>query len=74
MIALPTETEIVGLTRRQLLAIDGLSTGKPAKVVAADLSMSVHTLNRDISHAIHALNTGNAAGLVGVAFRKGWIE
>lgn len=74
MIALSHETEIIGLTRRQLQVIDGLSTGKPAKAVAGELKLTINQVTNDIQRAIHVLDAGNTAGLVAAALRKGWIE
>lgn len=74
MITLSPETEIIGLSRRQLKVIDELSAGKPAKVVAEDLRLTINMVNNDIQRAIETLHAGNAAGLVATALRKGWIE
>jgi DNA-binding NarL/FixJ family response regulator len=73
MIAIPDEVNVIGLSRRQLEVIDGLSNGKPAKAIAGELKLTINMVNNDIQRAIHSLHAGNAAGLVGTALRKGWI-
>lgn len=73
MVTLQEDMQVIGISRRQLQVIDAISTGRPAKRIAADLKLSVHMVNNDIQRAIHALNAGNSAGLVATAFRKGWI-
>lgn len=74
MVTLQEDMQVIGLSRRQLQVIDAISTGRPAKRIAADLKLSVHMVNNDIQRAIQTLDAGNAAGLVATAFRKGWIE
>jgi DNA-binding NarL/FixJ family response regulator len=73
MIAIADDAKPRWISRRQLLVIDRLSTGKPAKVVASDLKMTIHIVHNDVQNAIKALNAGNSAGLIGIAFREGWI-
>jgi DNA-binding NarL/FixJ family response regulator len=74
MVTLQEDVQVIGLSCRQLTVIDRLSTGRPVKSVAADLNMTVASVNNDIQRAIHALDAGNTAGLVATALRKGWIR
>lgn len=62
------------LTQRQLKVVEQLSTGAPAKLIAGRLGTSVGSVQMHIQHALEKAKAGNAAGLVALALREGWME
>lgn len=62
-----------GLSDRQIEIIAKLAEGKPAKVVANEMKISLASVNNDVGSSIKKLSAGNTAGLVATAFRHGWI-
>lgn len=51
-----------------------LSLGKSAKIIAQDMNTNTDNVNRCVARAMKALHVNAATGLVGEAFRKGWIQ
>lgn len=62
------------LSERQLKIVGMLAEGLPAKNIAARLGVSVFVVHEDCQRAYRASEVNNAASLVAVAVRRGWIK
>lgn len=62
------------LTQKQLKVVEQLSTGAPAKLIADRLGTSIGSVQMHVQHALIKSRAGNAAGLVALAIREGWVE
>lgn len=62
------------LTSRRLKVIEQLATGAPAKLIATRLDTSIGSVQMHVQHALEKVKAGNAAGLVALAIREGWME
>ncbi|MCD1264522.1 hypothetical protein B5M44_25920 [Shinella sumterensis] len=61
------------LKPRQIDVLKLLADGKSAREAAEILGISRHTANSYIAKAFDITGTHNTNGLLGIAFRKGWI-
>lgn len=62
------------LTDRHVEIILLMADGKSREVIADLLNIRTSTVNGYLKSAMDITGTFNATGLVGMAFRKGWIN
>lgn len=61
------------LTERQKEVVGLMADGKIRNEIAEILGISQATVNNYVKTAMDITGTANACGLVGFAFRKGWV-
>lgn len=61
------------LSERQIQIVTLISEGKTNKEIAAELVLSQHTIKSHLTRIASVLGTGDRAGMVAIAFRKGMI-
>lgn len=61
------------LTERQKEVVSLMADGKIRDEIAEILGISTNTVNNYVKTAMDVTGTANACGLVGFAFRKGWL-
>jgi DNA-binding CsgD family transcriptional regulator len=61
------------LGRRELETVRWLSNGKTAQETAELMSISVHTVNRNVTNSKDRTGTSKTVSLVAMALREGWI-
>lgn len=64
----------ITLTARELQIVKLLADGKQASEIACEMGLTANTVNGYKRDIMRYVGIHTAAGLVGAAFRQGWIE
>ena len=70
----PPVTQIVRLTSREAEVLQLVAEGFANKQIAAELSISIKTVEKHRQQAMNKLNIHDVAGLTRYAIARGWVE
>lgn len=70
----PADRSRTPLSPRQLLCLERVAWGDTSHEIAADLGLSVRTVDQHVADACERLGVRKRASAVAIAMQRGWID
>jgi DNA-binding NarL/FixJ family response regulator len=68
------KTEIVNLTKKEMLVLEGLATGKCCKTIAVEMNVKISTVNTHCKNMLAKFKLHKMIGVLTLTIKKGYLK